>query len=106
MFPTDLAGLVVDGPQHAFGPDAVVCARPAVIAVFRFGEPQRIAGLCAHDEQASSWIKTGRTKIGHPPFIGGDEAAITRGLFAGIGYWLAIAAYSFGPVDRAERHTE
>jgi hypothetical protein len=50
MAPTYLAGLVVDGIDHALAPDVIVRARPSVDAIGRRGEVKAPAGVGADNE--------------------------------------------------------
>ena len=82
--PLDLAGLIVDGFEHALAPDAVIGAGPSERAVGGLGEVDAVARVRAHDEQAGLRVEAGRAIVGEAAFVGRDEASIGSGILGRI----------------------
>ena len=104
--PADLAGLVVDGFEDAFAPDAVVGAGPAEGAVGGLGEVDAVAGVRVDDEQAGLGVEAGRAVVGQAAFVGRDQAAVGRGLLCRDWEWAGLLVDAQRPVHRAEGRGE
>src|SRR3954471_809337 len=75
MRPTDLAGLIIDGFQYAFTPDAVVRPCPSESSVGWLGEVNPIARMCADHEEPGLRVKAGRPVVCHAALVRSDQSA-------------------------------
>src|SRR6266852_2576478 len=103
MAPTNLAGLVVDGLDHTFAPDAVVRARPAVDSIRRLGKVNAPAGMSIDDEQPILRVEARGTVVGHAAFVWCYQPSIGRRLLVRIRNRTALLIDSKRPVHRPER---
>src|SRR6266542_6720977 len=104
--PANLSSLIINGFDQAFGPDGVVCARPAISAISRLGEVHGITVARRNDEQSALGIETGRAIVGHTAFVGSDEAPIGSRFFVWFRDRAADLMYSEAPVHRPKRNGE
>ena len=104
--PADLAGLVIDGLDYTFAPQAVIGAGPSIGAVGRLGEIDAVAGMGIDDEQAGFRIEAGRAIVGEAAFVGSNQAAVRRRLLGGIRNGMAFLVDAQCPVHRAKGNGE
>ena len=101
--PANLARLIVDRPQHALAPHAVVRARPSVLAVLGLEEVDAVGVVRADDEQTGGRIEARRPIVRAAGLVWRDEPAVARRLFRRIGNRPAILVETLGPVHGRER---
>src|SRR5260370_36672600 len=103
MRPTDLAGLVVDGFDHALAPNAIIRARPPVKSIGRLGKVDAVAGMGIDDKQSGLGVEAGGTEVGKTLLVGCNPAPIGRRFLCGV--WDAVARPydSKPPGDRYEK---
>src|SRR6266436_719567 len=103
MAPADLAGLVIDGLEHARAPNIVICARPSVGSIGRLGKVDAPARMGIHDKQTIFAIETWGTVIGKTTLVGRNKPSIGGRLFGRIRNRTAVLIDSKRPVQRPER---
>src|SRR5580700_7112535 len=103
MAPTDLAGLVVDGFDHALAPNAVIRARPPVKSIGWLGKIDAVAGMGVDDEQSVLSVEAGGTEVGKTILVGGDQASVGRRFLGGIWNRTSLLINSKRPVHRSEK---
>ena len=85
MCPPKLAGLVIDSFQHAFAPQPIIRARPAVGTIRRLIEVEAIGGVRTDNKQAGFGIEAGRTVVSESPSSGAIRRPSGAGSLAGSG---------------------
>src|SRR5206468_4300896 len=106
MRPTDLAGLIIDGFQYAFTPDAVIRPCPSESSVGWLGEVNPVARMCADHEEPGLRVKAGRPVVCHAALVRSDQSAIAGGLLLWIGNRASLLVYAERPVRGSEGHSQ
>src|SRR6185312_1220095 len=86
VVPANLSGLVIDRSQEGLAPDAVVGARPAIIAMFGLEEVDAVGVHGADDEEPRRRIEARRSIVRAASFVGRDEASVPGRLLRRIRY--------------------
>src|SRR5258708_1337433 len=103
MRPPDLAGLLVDGFDHALAPNAIIRARPPVKSIGRLGKVDAVAGMGIDDKQSGLGVEAGGTEVGKTLLVGCNQAPIGRRFLGGIWNRTALLIDSKRPVHRSEK---
>src|SRR5262249_54324008 len=106
MVPLDLPGLKIDSSQECLPGNSIICAGPAVRAVYGLEEIDAVSVLRADDEQTGLWIETRRTIIRGTGFVGRDETAVARRFLCGIGDGAALIVDPGRPIHCREWNGE
>src|ERR1700758_2510547 len=103
MAPTDVAGLVINGLDHALAPNVVIRARPPVDSIGWLRKVDTPTGMRVHDKQPGFRVETRRTVVGHTALVGRNQASVGRGLFGGIWNGTALLVDPKRPVHWPKR---
>src|SRR5262249_29989080 len=95
--------LVVDGPEDALAPYAVVRARPSELTMLRLEEVDAVRIVSADDQQASCRVEARRPVVRAAALVRGDQPAVTCRLLAGVRNGPDVRVDAFGPYHRGER---
>src|SRR5258708_32339462 len=98
MAPTNLAGLVIDGLDHTFAPNAVIRTGPPVDAIGWLGEIDAVAGMGIDDKQPVPGVEARGTIVGHTGLVGCNEASVGGRFLSGIRNRAALLIDSKRPV--------
>src|SRR5258708_8139904 len=103
MRPTDLAGLVVDGFDHALAPNAIIRARPPVKSIGWLGKVDAVAGMGVDDKQSGLGVEAGGTEVGKTLLVGCNQASIGSRVLGRIWNRTALLIASKRPGHRPEK---